>query len=491
VDENKTAPETSRREFLWRRHPEAEDYVTERLSAFTLALPAAASLEREMVARTGSHLFDWLDHLVLAAGDRPRGELRDLGFQQEDVPSAPGNEVWRHPNTMLPPILLCPGPSEPGTPLTAGIQVEDVAFFLMTHHLSAATSRVPSAAIEGTPAAPYRRALAWQQAGRALWVVERRGHPGFLPVEMPPDYPAQLLRAYERWATRPRLFDDERAGMEHTLALARSLCADVGTGTAAWIVLAAERAHWQTRNQAGQVQKARQDSLGLGWTNHDHHTFRSSRRNFDLLIQILETLGFRSRERFYAGAEAGWGAQVLEHPAWRPAPAGIFADVDLSPDEVAGDFAHEPLPERYSAADGEGGQDLGTVGLWCALHGESMLGAGLHHLAARLDFDRATEDLAGRGVEMMRPFSDFSYLRQAFTRGERWDVAPGRLARLAALAPGQIDEAQRQRFLEKGAVGSHLENIQRAEGFKGFNQQTVSDIIRRTDPRAEVGLPAA
>ncbi|MFN2226613.1 MAG: hypothetical protein ACK2UY_09905, partial [Anaerolineae bacterium] len=184
-------------------------------------------------------------------------------------------------------------------------------------------------------------------------------------------------------------------------------------------------------------------------------------------------------------------AQVLEHPAWRPAPAGIFADVDLSPDEVAGDFAHEPLPERYSAAGGEEGQKLGTVGLWCALHGESMLDAGLHHLAARLDFQRATDDLAERGVDMMRPFSDFSYLRQAFTRGERWDVAPERLARLAALAPGQIDEAQRQRFLDKGAVGSHLENIQRAEGFKGFNQQTVSDIIRRTDPRAEVGLPAA
>jgi hypothetical protein len=304
---------------------------------------------------------------------------------------------------------------------------------------------------------------------------------------MPPDYAGQILRAFERWATRPRLFADERAGMEQTLSLARSLCADVGTETASWVVLAAERAHWQRRNRAGQVQKARQDSLGLGWTNHDHHTFRSSRRNFVLLIQILETLGFRPRERFYAGAEAGWGAQVLEHPAWRPAPAGIFADVDLSPDEVAGDFAHQPLPERYKTD----GQKLGTVGLWCALHGESMLGAGLHHLAARLDFDQATEDLAAWDVKMMRPFSDFSYLRQAFSRGERWDVDPERLARLATLAPGQIGEEQTTRFAEKGAVGSHLENIQRGEGFKGFNQQTVSDIIRRTDPRSEVGTPAA
>ncbi|NIV30258.1 MAG: hypothetical protein GWN58_12400, partial [Anaerolineae bacterium] len=51
------------------------------------------------------------------------------------------------------------------------------------------------------------------------------------------------------------------------------------------------------------------------------------------------------------------------------------------------------------------------------------------------------------------------------------------------LASGQISEQQHAGFLEKGAIGSHLENIQRGEGFKGFNQQTISDIIRRTDPR--------
>jgi hypothetical protein len=467
-------------EYAWRRHPEAEAYLRQHLDVFVSVLPAADALDRQILARTGSRLFDWLDHLILTTGDRPRGELRDLGFEQEEVPAEPGDEVFRHPGTVLPPILLRPGPHRPGTPVAAAIQVENIGSFMMAHHLSAP--------IEGTPASPYRRARAWQEPARELWVVERRGHPGFVPLEMPPDYAGQTLRAFERWATRPRLFDDERAGMEQTLSLARSLCAEVGTETASWIVLAVERAHWQRRNRAAQVQKARQDTLGLGWANHDHHTFRSSRHNFVLLIQILETLGFRPRERFYAGAEAGWGAQVLEHPSWRPAPAGIFADVDLSPDEVSGDFAHQPLPEGYGAADG---QKLGTVGLWCALHGESMLAAGLHHLAARLDFDRATEGLAEWDVEMMRPFSDFTYLRQAFSRGERWRIDSERVTRLFTLAPGQIDEAQLARFVEKGAVGSHLENIQRGEGFKGFNQQTVSDIIRRTDPRAEVGPPAA
>jgi hypothetical protein len=301
--------------------------------------------------------------------------------------------------------------------------------------------------------------------------VERRGHRGFIPQEMEPDYPERYLAAYERWATRQRTFEDPVARMERTLSLAEALVDDLGANTVAWIAFAAERAHWQRRNRAGQMQRARQDQLGLGWANHDHHTFRSSRETFHLLIEILETLGFHRRERFYAGAEAGWGAQVMEQTACGFA---VFADVDLSPEEVSGDFAHQPLPPR---------ETLGTVGLWCALHGDSMLAAGLHHLAVRLDFDAAAPDLAAWGVEMMEPFSDFSYLRQAFTRGERWEVPTRRLAPL--VTANQIGADQRERFVAEGAVGSHLESIQRGEGFKGFNQQTVSDIIRRTDPRHE------
>ena len=113
-----------------------------------------------------------------------------------------------------------------------------------------------------------------------------------------------------------------------------------------------------------------------------------------------------------------------------------------------------------------------------------MLAAGPHHFACRLDFDAAIKSLGEWGIKTMRPFSDFPYLKQTFTRGERWRVPQERLERLAAA--GQIDDEQRRRFARDGAVGSHLENIQRDEGFKGFNQQTVSDIIRRTDPRAGV-----
>jgi hypothetical protein len=72
-------------------------------------------------------------------------------------------------------------------------------------------------------------------------------------------------------------------------------------------------------------------------------------------------------------------------------------------------------------------------------------------------------------------------LRQAFTQGERWQVNPKRVERL--LERGLITQEQAAKFLEEGAVGSHLENLQRRGGFKGFNQKSVSVIIEATDPR--------
>ena len=236
------------------------------------------------------------------------------------------------------------------------------------------------------------------------------------------------------------------------------------------LIFEVEREYWQSRNRAAQVQKARQDRLGLGWANHDHHTFRCSRRFFPRVIEMFTTLGFQLRERFHAGADAGWGAQVLEHPT---TGVVIFADLDLADDEATQDFAHQALADLPRP---------GTVGLWVALHGESILEAGMHHLEAQFDFDALREGLKTEaGIETMAPFSDFPFLRQAFTAGERWPVAQHRADR--ALALGWIDAEQHTRFLREGAIGSHLENLERREGYKGFNQQAVSAIIAATDPR--------
>src|SRR5205085_3292771 len=129
-------------------------------------------------------------------------------------------------------------------------------------------------------------------------------------------------------------------------------------------------------------------------------------------------LGFEKRERYYAGAEAGWGAQICEQPV---AGIVVFADVDLMPEERQIDFSSI----RLSPAPG-----LGTVGLWVGLHGESILEAGMHHLEARFDFNLLRDQLKGCGINTMKPFSDFEFLRQAFTEGERWPVRPERAERL-------------------------------------------------------------
>lgn len=81
----------------------------------------------------------------------------------------------------------------------------------------------------------------------------------------------------------------------------------------------------------------------------------------------------------------------------------------------------------------------------------------------------------------MPPFTDLPHLRQAFTRGEQWSVDPVRIERLRSA--GQITDEQAQQFLQKGALGSHLEILQREDGYKGFNQKGISEIIAATDPR--------
>ena len=74
-------------------------------------------------------------------------------------------------------------------------------------------------------------------------------------------------------------------------------------------------------------------------------------------------------------------------------------------------------------------------------------------------------------------------MKQSFTQGETWPVEPSRIA--AALAAGSITAEQAERFARFGAIGSHLEILERNEGYKGFNQTGISQIIQRTDPRGQ------
>src|SRR5207247_5729003 len=219
-----------------------------------------------------------------------------------------------------------------------------------------------------------------------------------------------FLKARELWHTRPRVFSEDTDGYWSAHATLDRIIGMVARDLACHVVFDGERAYWQRRNRAAQFQKQRQDRLGLGWGNHDHHTFRSSREHFLDLMRVMEKLGFERRERYYAGAQAGWGAQILEQPV-----EGIvaFCDVDLEPEETEVDFSRQLLPPS---------KRLGTIGLWVGLHGESFLEAGLHHLECRFDHQLLREHLAAQGAGTMKRCCESRVLEQAFREGDRWRV---------------------------------------------------------------------
>lgn len=445
-----------RQSFKWERQPQAEKLILDVLEECRHKNPFIDKLQNELHKHTSTRLFDWLDHVVAGHSEKLENELEACGFVSEQA--APSYRVFFHPGAQLPKVVV----KDEGLPvLGVGVKVDSIADFLMVWGLTGW--------IEGSPCSGYRRCCVSVENDVSLWVVERRKTHAMEPLYEPLGYVDKYLEAIEKWQTRPRDLEDEEEALSRTLSIAGEIVHALGQDMAAWIVMECERKYWQARNTAGQVQKNRQDKMGMGWANHDHHTFRSSRRFFPQLVRLFEMLGFHCRERFYAGEEAGWGAQVMENPR---SGLVLFLDLDLSPEELEIDFAHHALPEIGR---------LGTIGLWCALHGDSILKAGMHHLEAQFLFEGLKEDLEHYGVGMMDPFSDFSYLKQAFTHGEQWTVNPRRISKLHA--QGLITSSQADSFLKYGAVGSHLENLQRREGYKGFNQKNVSVIIQKTDPR--------
>lgn len=448
-------------EFDWQRQPAADRLVRRLVESFVSRNSLTAKLEERMLRETGTRLVDWVDHLAFAAGTEIDGAplesaLTECGFEPDDSDAA----SWEHPGGLFPRIVWVTEGAD-----RLAIHVDSVADLLAAHQLSGP--------ILGDWGGPFRRACLHSENGTELHGVERRVGFCWEPVASPAERRAAAGEIYESFLFRPRHCQQDGEGFAEALRRIDAGCDAIGRDWTCSLFFQAERVYWQSRNRAAQWQYFRQNRLGLGWGNHDHHTYRSSRQHFADLIRVFERLGFHCRERFYAGADAGWGAQVLEQPA---CGIVIFADVDLSPDELMGDFAHDGLEPRNA---------LGTVGLWCQLHGEAFLQAGMHHLECQFDFEAARGQLDELGVASMDPFTNFEHLRQSFTVGERWAVIPDRVHQ--AVDAGWITREEADRFLTEGALGSHLEILERNDGFKGFNQTGVSEIILKTDPRTSQG----
>lgn len=445
-------------DFQWTPQPQAEALILELVEACLMAVPEAKQLAQRLKAEAGVRFHDCIGHIALPADDPVRARAERAGWVFEF--SEGGMDIYSQPEGMFPAFVF----GYPGREI--GIKVESVADYAAAHQLQLD--------ILGEPLSDVRVAtVARGGEGAGHWelaVVEQHGRRSFAMPGSAPRHAIARLRHLEAFRTRRRDWPNDADGYAHAMRLIDAAIAELGVSLTCDLFFAAEREYWQRRNTAAKVQYARQARLGIGWANHDHHTYRCSRANFTRLIAVWEKLGFKLRERYHAGAQAGWGAQILEQP-----DTGIitFNDVDLAPDELFQDFAHEPLEPRST---------YGTVGLWCALHGDSFLQAGMHHLECMFDFDGLRDQLESEsGIKTMKPFTDFPHLRQAFTEGERWKVSEARLATL--LKGGHITAEQAKVIREQGALGSHLENLERNAGFKGFNQKGVSEIIAATDAR--------
>ncbi|MCA9034065.1 MAG: hypothetical protein KDA91_02990 [Planctomycetaceae bacterium] len=432
----------------WKPEPEAAEWIGLQLTRLCHNNPLLNDFSRLLNSRVSGRLIDWIDHL----------ELQSLSGIEESGYREVGNDWYTHSGALLPPVQY-------GHRDNVYLKVDSVTDFVAANRW-----RFPFR-LHGGPLDPVRSATIELDAPAGLGVVERHGiSPTASSITIPAETRVKTLSVFDEFVNRERTFPSEEHGFDALTRLVDQAILDVGQELACDAFFRAERSYWQSRNRAAQVQYMRQQSLGLGWGNHDHHTYRSSRTSFHRLIAVFEQFGFQCRERFYAGAEAGWGAQVLEHG---PCGIVIFADVDLSASELSNDFAHQPLDETDTP---------GTIGLWCALHGEAVFQAGMHHLECQFDFDLARAQLLKQKVRCMPPFTETPYLQQCFTEGERWAVAPYKITR--ALENNWITDEQAQRFLAEGAIGSHLEILERNDGYRGFNQSGINDIIKRTDPRA-------
>ena len=443
--------------FQWTPQPKAQALVDRLANRFLTQNAFARKLKARLYNEAAVRFSDLIDTIHVPTSLLRSGDFIEAGYVRRPIKGTSDRFVQEH--GIFPEII--PHNSKG---LTIDLKVESVVDFLAAWQSNARAHGSPRSALRGAKIAHGEHT--------DLWIVERHGLRGFGSLEIEPHTLAAVFAHEEAFRLRRRNFQSVTTGFANAAGMIDAAIADLGVARTSDLFFAAEREYWQRRNRAAQVQKARQDKLGIGWANHDHHTYRSSREHFAPMIARFEQMGFVCRERFYAGAQAGWGAQVLEQPE---AGIIIFADVDLSPDELFTDFAHEGLAPRH---------ELGTVGLWCALHGEAFFEAGMHHLECQFDFDALRQQLEGEeGVSVMKPFTDFPYLRQAFTQGEIWPVRPARIEKL--LQEHRITAEQAEKFRTDGAIGSHLENLERNDGFKGFNQTGVSEIIARTDPRRQ------
>lgn len=271
-------PQTS---FDWPLATRAEDGLRKILAEFLAGNSFARRLAERMREETGTDFFEWIDHFAL--GPEHEEALMASGFVEEAGGETPDHQpVLAHPQATLPRVRLNRGRAH--EPVIVALRPESVADFVRCHSLRSE--------IVGEPFSRYRRVIVAREQGTSLKAIERHAYRGFVDAPLSAAELRGVVRARELWQTRPRLLGDEAEGFQVANEILSRMGELVDTALACQYFFEEERRYWESRNHAARVQKYRQDLLGLGWGNQDHHTFRSSRRHFADLVGFFLQLGF-------------------------------------------------------------------------------------------------------------------------------------------------------------------------------------------------------
>ena len=303
-------------EFAWKTQPAAARWVTRTIDSFAARNPlirrswpiscANSPARGWSIGSTISRLAT-TDALATSIG-----ELADVGYVPRRRSEA---RVWRHPLGMFPPVIVNSG----RTGLALRCDSVDAGSTGAATRCSACTPADAEQVI-GRRGSMYRHVAIDDHVGCAkLWLVERHGYAGF-------DVAQTRRRADRRGsAASPRRFATAaRVSRRSTMAFDHASRAVRRRGRRHRPRLglrpvlrrrARLLAKPQPRRPACST-SGRSASASAGPTTTTTRTAPAASR-FPQLIATLEHMGFHCRERFYAGREAGWGAQVLEQPECR------------------------------------------------------------------------------------------------------------------------------------------------------------------------------
>ena len=392
------------------------------------ACPAALQFVDLLRTRCGVRWVDVVDHLILSGN-----EFETAGWARL------GERRWRHPNFSIPDIVL-------GDRTGFALRVDDI------RHFANALRGVLS---DGSILQHGLRVRLFETRDVVVDAVDEASWHGL--CEPPTNRivrRAQLHRQFLR--TRPRHFKNAEGGIEVTTRMLQAAVADLGSAWASALFLCAEREYWASRCEAGYLRFRRQSQFGIGWSNVEYHSYDCSRTYFHLYAHLFEALGFRHQGLMFEERTESENAEgairavlVMEHRTLRSV-------VLLKVDAVAADLIEDLGHVRLSPLTWHG-----QSGLWCAVHGESILEGGMSYIAARYDVAVVREFFEQEEIELLTPLlqNDLSLALQ-LTKGDRRPVDPRRIHALQRR--GYVGREQAEDFRLNGAIATHFAIVERS-----------------------------